>query len=220
MGIVPGEPWGEATSAAPDLTVEGDDADLAARLVTAPKGALVRFVPSATSDLARAVGLRADGPPQGIALPLDVLDLGEDRLAVSTVVLGAAPDRLTAFRRRIPIEVRLDGRDPDAAVPRAAAVVVATGQWLRGNDLVPRGHPGDGKAEVQAYLLRPGERAAMRARLPAGTHLPHPRIVTRTARSIELRTPRPLPLEVDGRPAGPVSALTVALLPARYRLLV
>ena len=219
MAIAPGEPWGEPTSAAPDLTVEGDDAELAARVLAAPNGALVRFVPSATSDLARAVGLRAGAEPRGIALPLDALDLG-DRLAVSTVVLGTAPDRLTTRRRRVPLGLRLDGREPDAAVPRAAAVVVATGQWLRGHDLVPRGHPGDGKAEVQAYLLRPGERSAMRARLPAGAHLPHPRIVTRTARNVEIRTHRPLPLEVDGRPAAPVATLTVTLRPARYRLLV
>ena len=219
MGISAGEPWGEATNDAPAFTVEGDDTELAARVRDVPNGALVRFVPSESSDLARAVGLRAGSEPRGIALPLDVLDLG-DRLAVSTVVLGAPPDRLTARRRRVPVVLRLDGRDPDPAVTRATTVVVATGQWLRGHDLVPRGHPGDARAEVQAYLLRPGERAAMRARLPAGAHLPHPHIVTRTARTVEVRAPRALPLEVDGRSVEPVTAVTVTLLPGRYRLLV
>lgn len=218
-GISRGKPWGEATSAAPALIVEGDDAELAARVRVAPHGVLVRFVPSETSDIARAVGLRAGAEPLGVALPLDVLDLG-DRLAVSTVVVGTAPDRLTARRRRVPVDLRVDGRDPDPDVTRAAAVVVATGQWLRGRDLVPRGHPGDGKAEVQAYVLRPAERAAMRARLPAGAHLPHPRIVTRTARRVEIRTSRPLPLEVDGRAVATVASLTVTVLAARYRLLV
>ena len=81
-------------------------------------------------------------------------------------------------------------------------MVVATGQWLRGLDLVPRGHPGDGKAEVQVYRLRRPERRAMRRRLATGTHVPHPRIVTRTAVEIEIRAHRALPVEIDGREAS------------------
>jgi hypothetical protein len=219
-GITPGEEWGAPCSDAPELTVEGDDGAVARAVRDAPVGALVRFIPTAPSDLARALGLRADVEPRGIALPLDALGLGDGTLAVNAVVLGVPPDRLTAFRCARSVTLRVDERDADAAVTRATTVVVATGQWLRGHDLVPRGHPGDGKAEVQVYRLRAGERHAMRARLPAGAHLPHPRIVTRTARSVTIRTARPWAVEVDGRPRKAVAELHVELLPARYRLLI
>jgi hypothetical protein len=204
----------------PDLRVEGDDADLAAAIRTTVPGALVRFVPAAGSDLARALGLRADAEPRGLALPLDALELADGTIAVNAVVLGTPPDRLTALRRAAPVELGLDDRDADAPLSRATTVVVATGQWLRALDLVPRGHPGDGRAEVQVYGLRPGERRAMRRRLPAGTHLPHPRIVTRTVRTVTVRTTRPWPLELDGRSRGTIDELRVTLVPARYRLLV
>ena len=36
---------------------------------------------------------------------------------------------------------------------RATTVVVLVGQYLRGADVSPRGHPGDGAAEVQVYAM-------------------------------------------------------------------
>src|SRR4051794_12981072 len=97
MGVAPGEEWGEPCSTPPDLTVEGDDAELARAVSGAPIGSLVRFVPTAASDLARALGLRAGAEPRGVALPLDALGLDDGTLAVNAIVLGVAPDRLTAF---------------------------------------------------------------------------------------------------------------------------
>ena len=216
--IQKGEAWGSPEAAPPDLVVTGGDADLAAALVGAPSGVLVSFVASPESDLARAVGLRAGAPAQGLALPMDAIELDDGTLAVNAVVLGAPPDRLTARRPSGAIDLRLDRRD--LVVDGATTVVVATGQWLRGLDLVPRGHPGDGKAEVHAYRLRRPERRAMRSRLATGTHLPHPRIVTRTAVEIDVRARRPLRLEVDGREAPRATGLRAVLLPARYRLLI
>ena len=60
----------------------------------------------------------------------------------------------------------------------------------------------------------------MRLRLPTGTHLPHPRIVTRTATAIGVRTARPLGLEVDGAAVGTTTTLRAIVVPARYRLLI
>ena len=68
--------------------------------------------------------------------------------------------------------------------------MVASGQYLRGADLVPRGHPGDGRVEVQVYAVRRGERAAMRSRLPQGVHLPHPDITQTSGRQVEIRADR------------------------------
>ncbi len=217
-GITPGEEWGIREDAAPDLTVAGDDADLAAAIRAAPAVVLVAFAPSPASDVARAIGLQAGAPARGLALPMDAIELADGTLAVNAVVLGTPPDRLTAFDRSGEVIVGLDGREQTCAA--ATTVVVATGQWLRGVDLVPRGHPGDGRAEVQVYRLHRGERRPMRARLPTGTHLPHPRIVTRTAVLIEARASRPLAVEVDGRARPRAATLRARLLPTRYRLLV
>jgi hypothetical protein len=223
MSIAKGAPWGSPEDSPPDLVVSGDDRDLAAAVASAPRGVLVSFVPAAGSDIARAVGLRSGAPHQGLALPMDALELGDGTLAVNAVVLGPPPDRLHAFDPTGAFTLALDGAAGAGGrgeATRGTTVVVATGQWLRGVDLVPRGHPGDGRAEVQVYRLRRSERRAMRRRLPTGAHLPHPRITTRTAVEIEVRTGRPLRLEVDGRPVDRVATLRAIVAPARYRLLI
>jgi YegS C-terminal NAD kinase beta sandwich-like domain len=218
VNIRRGEPWGSPEDSAPDLVVAGGDHDLAAAVAGAPPGVLVAFAPTPESDVARAIGLTAGAPPQGLALPMDALALGDGTLAVNAVIFGTAPDRLRGFRPAVAITLQVDGREE--AIDRVTTVAVATGQWLRGVDLVPRGHPGDGRAEIQAYRLRRSERSAMRRRLHTGTHLPHPRIVTRSAAEIVVRTARPLRLEVDGLPLGTATTLRATLVPARYRLLI
>jgi hypothetical protein len=218
VGIHKGQAWGEPTDAPAELTVTGGDADLASALRGTARGVLVAFVPSPDSDLARTVGLSAGTPRQGLALAMDALELADGTLAVNAVVLGAPPDRLTARRRSVRLVLRLDGRAENVAA--ATTLVVATGQWLRGLDLVPRGHPGDGRAEVQAYRLGRRQRRAMRARLPTGTHLPHPGILTRSGVVVEVEAARSLPLEVDGRTRPATAALRCTLVPARYRLLI
>jgi hypothetical protein len=202
---------------APDLTVEGDDRDLAG-WVADHAGALIAFHPSADSDLARAVGLAVGERVGTTPVTLDALRLGDGGVAVNMVVVGTPPDRATRFSRPLAVSLSVDGRP--VTTSRATTVVIATGQYLRGLDVVPRGHPGDGRFELQVYRMRPGERRAMRARLPQGAHVPHPRIAQRTGRRAELVAERPVSLEVDGATLPPVRALTVELVPAAYRLLV
>lgn len=220
--IAKGEPWGESTDAAPDLTVEGSDADLAAAVVDRP-GALVRFLPRA-SDLAAALGLATSVEPEagleavGLALPLDLLTIEEGPPAVNLVVVGTPPPRLRATSRARPLTVDVDGRNLFAG--HATGVVVANGQFLDGLDLVPRGHPGDGRVEVHVYALRPGERGAMRHRLPRGGHLPHPRIVTGTARRFVISGSAPLRWTVDGCPQPPRARIEGAVRAGAYRILI
>jgi hypothetical protein len=198
-----------------DLSVAGDDRTLA-RWVADHPGALVAFEPAPTSDLARAVGLGAG--PRTTTMSLDALRLGDGDLAVNMVVLGTPPDRLTRFSRRLALTLTVDGTA--VAATRATTVVIATGQYLRGLDVVPRGHPGDGRLEVYVYRLRPRERRAMRARLPHGTHVPHPRITARPGRHVDVVAAAPAALEVDGEARPPVRALSVEVVPNAYRLLV
>ena len=108
--------------------------------------------------------------------------------------------------------------------PIAPTIVIANGQFINGLDVVPRGHPGDGRLEIQVYALNPSERLPMRRRLRSGTHLPHPRIVCTTGRTVEVVAPqrgaRGWSLTVDGRPADAISPLNAAVRPKAFRLLV
>ena len=218
----PGEPWGRAASSPPDVEVAGDDGDLVAVAASHP-GALVRYRPSPGSDLARALGLGPDGVgTTEVAIDALAIDPDDGAVnavdAVNVVVLGPAPDRLRWTARALHMTVRIDGRAWFSG--RATTVVVANGQFLRGTDVVPRGHPGDGWAEVQVYALARRARRAMRRRLPTGTHVPHPGVRSRRAHRVEVEVARPVPVEVDGRPQGRTGRLVVTLVPAAIRLLV
>jgi hypothetical protein len=215
--IRPGDEWGRPTTARPDVEVSGDDAALASAVAAAP-GALVRWIPEPTADLARALGVVRGTTPQGHELPLDALRVGEHDLACNMAVLGPPPDALRRVDRRIALRVEVDGRPWFAGA--ATTVVVAVGEFLRGLDVVPRGHPGDGRAEVQVYCLKPRERAEMRARLATGTHLPHPRIAQRVARRVSIEAAGTLAFELDGHARPAAGTLVVEVVPGAYRLLV
>lgn len=224
-GIRPGQSWGTETSSPPDIEVAGSDQRLADVLASGVTDPLVRFTAASGSDLALAIGLTAGAVLTGLALPLDVLDVttgagaGAARLcAVNSVVVGVAPDRLRSWHRPAGLSVEIDGAAVDAG--KATSLVVMNGQYLRRRDVSPRGHPGDGVAEAQLYALPPGDRGAMRNRLTTGAHLPHPAITVRKARRVVVRAGRPVPLEIDGAPAGRFSDLHLELRPAAYRLLV
>jgi hypothetical protein len=214
--IRPGEPWGAPATGTADATGAGDDTDLA-RLVAAHLGARLAFHPGDRCDLARAVGLTSDATG-AFELPVDALDIAGRSLAVNLVVLGRAPDRLRAGHRRRPVTVHVDGRARfDGS---ATTVVIANGQFLRGADVVPRGHPGDGRLEVQVYAVAPAARAELRRRIRGGAHVPHPQIATATGRTVEVTWARPAPVEVDGRPGDPAQHLEIRVVPAAFRLLV
>jgi hypothetical protein len=215
-----GAPWGRPASAPADVVVEGDDADLAAA-VGEHAGARLSFRPAPDSDFAHAVGL-VDGTDATTELPCDALDVDADgsvQTAVNMVVFGTAPDRQRWWTRARRVLVRVDGRivhDGDAC-----GVVIANGQHLRGYDILPRGHPGDGRAEVHVYALGRGERRGMRSRLRDGTHVPHPRIFTATGRQVDVWAAEGIRrLEIDGHPRSPVTGLTVTVRPAAFFLLV
>jgi hypothetical protein len=221
-----GTPWGEPAAGPADVVVRGADAEVA-DAVGAHPGALVELDPASASDIGRAVGVVGRAPTGGTALRLDAIAVDAigphgaphtGGLAVNVVVLGIPPDRLGRRHRRSPVTVHVDGRS--CFEGRATTVVIASGQYLRGADLVPRGHPGDGRLEVQVYALPPGQRRGMRRRLAGGTHVPHPGIREASGRSIEVRAASGWPLEVDGRPRDAHEGLTATVRAGAWRVLV
>jgi hypothetical protein len=219
--IKPGEEWGTPTDEPPEMVVTGDDAALAAAVpADAASVPLVRFV-SDGSELARAVGVTArpdDAPVRGIALPVDAIET-DHGVAMNVALLGHTPGALRAWHRSRHVTVTVDGRRVHDGP--ATTVVVANGQFCGRADLAPRGHPGDGRLEVQVYALGPGERGAMRRRLATGTHVPHPRIVTTTGHTIAVHvTGASLAVTLDGRRLGRFRGLDAAVRHPALRLLI
>ena len=219
-----GEPWERPASGPAAWTVEGDDAALAAAVRDQP-GARVAFRPGPGSDLARALGIHAGGEG-ALELGVDGLRVTADArelFAVNMVVVGTAPDRAGWFTAAPELRVEVDGRVVfDAA---ATTVVVASGQYLRGFDLVPRGHPGDGRAEVQVYAVSRGQRAGVRSRLPQGVHLPHPDITQTSGRRIDVAAGssskgRPVGVEVDGVAVPAATRVQVEVVPEAFLIVV
>jgi hypothetical protein len=219
MVIERGEPWERPATGPAQWEVEGDDATLAAAVREMP-GVRVGFRPSPQSDLARAVG--GFGTTGGnLELPIDALRVDADgraAFAVNMAVFGTAPDRTTRWTATRSMTVRVDGRVVFSEA--ATGVVIANGEYLRGFDVVPRGHPGDGRAEVHVYALRRGERAGMRERLRQGVHLPHPDILVVSGRQIQVIADRNLAVELDGVEAPAASQLAVEVVPEAFSLVI
>ncbi|MDE0669922.1 MAG: hypothetical protein OXI48_12990 [bacterium] len=113
--------------------------------------------------------------------------------------------------------VLLDGR-----IHWFTAHLVARQSWLVGRVLVvmnaaflgrwnlgPRAHPGDGLLDISDADLPLRQRLAAWRRLPVGTHLPHPGIVTARRASFAASFERPVPVLLDGAPAGRARRITV-----------
>ena len=140
-------------------------------------------------------------------------------LAVNMVVVGTPPDRAAAGSpAHADLRVEVDGR----AGPRRS------GHHGRGRqrpvpagpDVVPRGHPGDGRAEVQVYALP-------RGRAGAGCATGSPRVPTsRTPASpsapdgavdVSPAATAGSPLEVDGVAGPAADRVTVDVVPGAFR---
>jgi hypothetical protein len=226
--IEKGKPWERPASGPPTWQVEGDDAALAAAVRDQP-GARVGFRPDPTSDLARSLGIHAPaygGTDASLELGIDALKVtadDRDLFSVNMVVVGTPPDRTRWFTGAPDLRIEVDGRVVHDGP--ATTVVVASGQYLRGLDVVPRGHPGDGRAEVQIYAVPRNQRAGVRSRLPQGVHLPHPAVTQTTGRRVEVvaakrSANRGVGLEIDGVPAPAAIRVTVEVIPEAFLIVV
>ena len=93
------------------------------------------------------------------------------------------------------------------------ALVAMNAQWLGTWNLGPRGHPNDGLLDVYDARLRLGDLRKVRARLPAGAHLPHPRIAERRTRAVQVELDRAFPVYLDGVLVDEGSVLSMRVEP-------
>jgi hypothetical protein len=219
-GIRKGIAWGTPSSRDPDLVVVGGDADLAAAFATQP-GARFGFEPDAASDLAATLGLRPGSEPAGLELRIDVLwialDEREEIAVCANATSGCRPEALRRSTRRRECQITIDGQ---ARRLRAAGVVIANAQHLDRMRIVPRGHPGDGRAEAQWFGLGPAQRAKFRDRLPTGDHLDHPDVGRTSFRTLAVGWNRPAPVRLDSRPVGTAKLARVRVEAGALRLCV
>jgi diacylglycerol kinase family enzyme len=100
------------------------------------------------------------------------------------------------------------------------AFVAMNAQWRGDWNMGPRAHPGDGLLDTFEARLDVADRLRVRARLPHGTHLPHPGIHERRAPAVQVNFDRPRPVELDGADAGRVRNLSVRLETEALRVVV
>jgi len=95
---------------------------------------------------------------------------------------------------------------------RGRIVAVMNAAWIGEWNVAPRAHPSDGVFEVIDADLSLGDRWKARARLPLGTHLPHPGIAVHRSCAVVLDLGRPTPIVLDGVDGGNATRLRVDLL--------
>ncbi len=96
---------------------------------------------------------------------------------------------------------------------RGRVVAAMNAQYLGAWDVVPVGHPNDGRVDVLDADLPLDERLQVRTRLRAGTHLPHPRIQERHVAALQVDLDRPTPVRLDGDHIGDAKTLSIRVEP-------
>ena len=119
--------------------------------------------------------------------------------------------------RPIETTLELDGaREPSIPV---TAVVAANGRWFGGGmKIAPQADASDGLLDV--VVLGALGRLELLRWLPTiypGTHIRHPRVSVRRARSLRVEAAVPLPTHVDGEPVG-ATPVALTLEPGALRL--
>jgi diacylglycerol kinase family enzyme len=103
---------------------------------------------------------------------------------------------------------------------RGRVVAVMNAQFLGRWDVAPRSHPGDGRIEVLDARLSLSEQLQARRRLPTGSHLPHPKIATRSVRSWQTDLDPRTEVWLDGSKLSRARQLSIRVEPDALRVVV
>jgi diacylglycerol kinase (ATP) len=114
------------------------------------------------------------------------------------------------------VRVRVDGEEH---VGRMHDVVVANGRYFGGGmKICPDAEPDDARFDV--LLIGDLTKRDLLLTLPKtyrGTHLPHPKATMLRGASVEIETPEPLPVELDGEQPG-TTPVRFEIVPRALRL--
>jgi hypothetical protein len=197
MVIGKGQPWGEAARLPPEGLLVASDAE-ARRAV---ENARSRREPLPVlglvgGDLWRTLGGSGPGDPARLrsaeAMTFTV-DLGE------VLVDG----RLHLFVAHLVAHSRTWRR----------TFVAMNAQWRGEWDLGPKSHPNDGLLDTYDARLSLSDLWKVRARLPHGSHLPHPRIKERRVQAFQVDFDYPVTIELDSTLVGKAHALSIRVEP-------
>ena len=195
MSVERGRDWGGRGRVPEDAPVVDCDAALSDLLSSGEVGPGGPPVVLTGGDLCRTLGGRGGARPGGEATIVEV-DVGQALL----------DGRLHRFAAHV---VAGSWRRPGRWW--VAANAAHRGRW----NVAPRAHPGDGLLDVLDADLRVGEVPAAWRRLGSGLHVPHPRIAVERTGSTSRSFPVPVPVRIDGRPAGTAREVMVRLDPDR-----
>jgi hypothetical protein len=197
MGIGKGQPWGGAGSLPPAGVVVASDAE-ARRLV---EQARARREPPPVlglvgGDLWRTLG----GTERG-----DEGRLRSEHAMTFSIDVGEVlvDGRLHLFVAHLVAHSRTWRR----------VVVAMNAQWRGDWDLGPRSHPNDGLLDTFDARLPWPDLWKVRARLPTGTHLPHPGIKERRVAALQVDLEHAVIVELDGVAIGRARSLSMRLEP-------
>jgi hypothetical protein len=196
MTIEKGRAWGEAAPLPPEGVVVASDAE-ARRLVEHARAhrKALPILGLVGGDLFRTLGGIAGDPGR----------LRSEEAMTFSVDLGEVliDGRMHLFVAHLVAHSRTWGR----------SFVAMNAQWRGHWDLGPRAHPNDGLLDVYEATLSVPDRWKVRARLPTGSHLPHPGIKQRRVPAVQIDFARPLQIELDGVSVGPARALSLRAEP-------
>lgn len=91
--------------------------------------------------------------------------------------------------------------------------VAMNAAWWGPWNLGPRAHPGDGLLDTYEARLPLRQALQVRARLPMGSHLPHPNIRERRTKAVQVDLGGPVPVVLDGQRVGTARALSLRVEP-------
>jgi hypothetical protein len=191
--IKPGQAWGEPATLPDDALVAHSDREMSRALDEARRDG--RPFPSfgvVGGDLART--LAATGRLE-TAFPIDI---------------G---------------EVLIDGRHHYFAAHVVARrngwrdfAVAMNAQWVGEWNFGPKAHPNDGIVDAYEGHLGLFEWRKVRARLPTGTHLPHPRIEPTRSKAVTFEFTRDYEVFIDGEAISRARHLAIRILPDAIRV--
>ena len=196
MTVRKGEPWGAPGRLPEGAVLVHTDAE-ARRAVTAARrtGDDVPVLGLVGGDLARTCGATGSEARlrSGEAQHLPV-DLGEVLVDGSLHFFVA---HLVARRSWV----------------RGRVVAAMNAQYLGAWDVAPRSHPNDGRLDTVDADLSLGDRLKARSRLPSGSHVPHPGIIERRVKALQVDLDRGMRVWLDGECIGPARTLSIRTVP-------